>query len=187
MNPDREHFERLQAGLGSGLVPGAGVGQIGMLVDDLETGMLRASALWRPDGPWSCWTYGPEVIPHLTYRGEPGAFSMRIAMAGSGPQIELIQALAGPSIYHDWVAEHGYGFHHLAFDVTSMEETEAVMAAAGYPVIQSGAGYGLDGDGAFSYFDTVADHGIVAEARCRPRRRTAPDLVWPSDLREGAR
>jgi hypothetical protein len=183
---DRDRLARLQAGLGSGVIPLAGVGQLGFLVDDLERGMLRASALWRPEGPWSCWTHGPASVPSLSYRGEPGRFSMRIAMAGAGPQIELIQPLEGPSIFHEWIDEHGYGLHHLAFDVTSMGEAVAVMAAAGYPVIQSGAGHGLDGDGAFAYFDTVADFGIVAEARCPPLRRAEPDLVWPSDLASAA-
>jgi hypothetical protein len=175
-------LRQLQAGLGSGLVTGAGLAQLGFLVDDLEAGMARASAMWRPVGPWSCWTHGPSTVPTLSYRGAPGSFSMRIAMAGAGPQLELIQPLDGPSIYHEWIAEHGYGLHHLAFDVVSMDETIKLMGAAGYALIQYGAGHGLDGDGAFAYFDTIDEHGLVVEARCPPRRRSEPDLVWPSVL-----
>jgi hypothetical protein len=182
LSVDLERLARLQAALGPELVPQPGVGQLGFLVEDLETALPLASALWRPGGPWSCWTHGPATVPRLTYRGERGTFAMRVAMAGAGPQIELIQPLDGPSIYHEWIAEHGYGFHHLAFDVTSTEAAVEAMAAAGYPVIQSGAGYGLDGDGGFTYFDTVADFGLVAEVRCPPKRRSEPELVWSSDL-----
>jgi methylmalonyl-CoA/ethylmalonyl-CoA epimerase len=48
-----------------------------------------------------------------SYRDEPG-FAIRIALAGSGPQVELIEPQRGPSIYEEWIAEHGHGRQHGA-------------------------------------------------------------------------
>ena len=53
------------------------------------------------------------------------------------------------------------------------------MVAAGYDLLQSGYGYGLDGDGGYAYFDTERDFGIIVEALEVPRRRREPDFTWP--------
>jgi hypothetical protein len=53
------------------------------------------------------------------------------------------------------------------------------MTAAGYDVLQSGHGYGLAGDGAFVYFDTLADYGFILEAIQVPAQRREPDFVFP--------
>jgi hypothetical protein len=55
----------------------------------------------------------------------------------------------------------------------------AEMTAAGYDVLQSGHGYGLAGDGAFVYFDTLADYGFILEAIQVPAQRREPDFVFP--------
>lgn len=53
------------------------------------------------------------------------------------------------------------------------------MVSAGYDLLQSGHGYGLDGDGGFAFFDTIDDFGILLEGIEVPRRRRPPDGVWP--------
>ena len=44
---------------------------------------------------------------------------------------------------------------------------------------QTGGGYGLDGDGGYAYFDTVASFGVILELIEVPKRRREPDFVWP--------
>jgi hypothetical protein len=152
------------------------IGQLGILVHDLEEALPRYTALWRGAGPWLVYTYGPDFLPSFHYRGEPATSAMRIALSAGRPQIELIQPLGGgPSVYDGFEP----GFHHVGVLVESIEDAMATMARAGYEAIQWGAGYGLDGDGGFAYFDTAGDLGIIVEAIEVPKRRREPELVWP--------
>jgi len=96
--------------------------------------------------------------------GEPADFSMRLALTGSDPQLELLQPLEGPSILTDWLERRGEGLHHMGVEVASVDETIAQMAAAGIKCVQHGYGFGADGSGAFAYFDTEAELGCYLEA-----------------------
>ena len=58
----------------------------------------------------------------------------------------------------------GRGLHHLGITVESVDATIAEMAAAGYPCLQQGYGFGADGSGGFAYFDTEAELGYLLEA-----------------------
>src|SRR4051794_5767254 len=44
------------------------VGQIGIVVRDLEAACRQYSALWA-NGPWRCYTYSPAILARQTYRG----------------------------------------------------------------------------------------------------------------------
>jgi catechol 2,3-dioxygenase-like lactoylglutathione lyase family enzyme len=152
--------------------------QIGILVVDIDAALRRYVDVLGI-GPWACFTHSPDTVRVLEYRGRPAAFSMRVALSSSQPQIELIQPLTGPSIYVDWMEKHGEGMHHVAYDVESMDEGIAEMRALGYPLIQYGGGFGIDDDGAFAYFDTEADLAMIVELRVPPRRRV-PEFTFPS-------
>jgi methylmalonyl-CoA/ethylmalonyl-CoA epimerase len=152
--------------------------QIGIVVTDLEEAARRYSALWH-NGPWRCWTYGPELLSEQRYRGEPSRFSVRVAINSTEPQIELLEPVAGPSVYHEWLDRHGPSPHHVAVLVDSVDGAIDFMAQNGYECLQLGRGFGLDGDGAFAYFDTERDLGLLLEAINRPARRHEPELVIP--------
>ena len=152
--------------------------QIGILVPDLKAALRRYSDLLGL-GPWVRYVYGPGTISDFTYRGRPAEFSIEIALTGQSPQIELIEVRGRPSLYHEWIDVHGYGLHHVGVEVRSARAAMEEMAGAGYEVLQSGHGYGLDGDGGFAYFDTVSELGIIVEAIEIPKRRRPPDGVWP--------
>ena len=103
---------------------------------------------------------------------------MRLALAGAGPQIELIEPLTGPSLYHEWLDEHGEGLHHIGMRVPDLQAGIRDMAERGWDVLQSGRGYGLDGDGGFAYLDTTAeDLGVILELIEVPARRREPEAV----------
>lgn len=157
---------------------GRPVGQIGILVRDLESACRRYSALWQC-GPWRVYTYGPEMLSSQSYRGDPSQFVVRIALNSATPQLELLQPLVGPSVYDDWLERRGEGLHHVAAFVEDADEAIASMAEAGYAVLQQGRGQGLDGDGAFVYFDTEADLGYLYEVVQVPQARREPELVIP--------
>lgn len=155
--------------------------QIGILVRDIDTS-VRAYRDFMGIDSWVGYTYGPENLREQRYRHQAGTYSMKIALSSGDPQVELIQPLTGPSIYHDWMDIHGEGLHHVAYVVNSIEVGIDEMSRRGYGVIQYGAGYGADDDGAFAYFGTEADLGLVVELRMLPTRRRPPDWrLQPGD------
>ena len=159
-------------------IAGRAPDQIGILVRDLDSALARYEREWGL-GPWRGFVYGPDTIPSTSFRGEPGRYRVQIAISGTVPQIELLEALEGPSIYDEWLAERGEGLHHLGFWVDSLAAGIADMEAAGYRAVQTGEGYGLDGDGGYAYFDTRERLGVLVELIEIPRRRREPDFVWP--------
>jgi methylmalonyl-CoA/ethylmalonyl-CoA epimerase len=159
------------------IVEARGPSQIGILVHDLNEALEHYHRGWG--GDWQGFRYGPATVPELTYRGERGRYAMTIAISGTTPQLELIQPERGPSIYHEFIDAKGLGIHHLGFWVDEITDAVRSMERAGYEMIQSGSGYGLDGDGGYAYFDTERELGIVIEAIEVPRRRREPDFVWP--------
>jgi len=155
--------------------------QIGLVVRDLEASMRRYWERFRI-GPWRVYTYGPPLLKGMTYRGRAQEYTMRIALCQHGPQVvELIQSIAGPNIYDEFLAAHGEGLHHVRTVVDDFAAAAARLEAAGYACIQSGRGFGARGDGAFAYFDTTADLGMIYELAELPKERVPPELVYPSD------
>ena len=150
--------------------------QIGIVVADLDEAMGRYSRIFDC-GAWSVWTYGPELFRESSFRGQKGRFSMRLALAGAGPQLELIEPVQGPSLYHEWLAEQGEGLHHIGMRVPDLQAGTREMAERGFGVLQSGRGYGLDGDGGFAYLDSAAELGVILELIEVPARRPEPDAV----------
>ncbi|WP_455356432.1 VOC family protein [Streptomyces sp. SYSU K217416] len=155
---------------------GLPVAQVGILVPELGAGIATWSALLGTDD-WLVYTYGPESVPRLGYRGQTGKFRMRVALVGSAPQVELIESLEGPSIYTEWITEHGYGLHHLGFRVPSVKDAVDEVTAGGITLLQSGSGYGQDGDGGFAYFDTQNSVGLIVEAIEVPLRRRPSEPI----------
>lgn len=149
---------------------GLDVTQIALLVPDLAAAVNTWGAvLGRSD--WLVYTYNASTVPVLTFHGEPARFSVRLALSGANPQLELIEPLAGPSIYEDWIDRHGYGAHHVGFHVPRARPVIDQLAAEGFQTVQAGSGYGLDGDGAFAYYDLVGALGLYAEVIEAPARR----------------
>jgi hypothetical protein len=160
------------------LLHGRAPSQVGILVRSVADALPRYDALLG-GGPWRGYHYHPGTVPELRYRGGPGAYWVTLAFNATTPQVELLEGVEGPSIFHEWLERRGYGLHHLGFWVESLAASISAMNAEGYEVIQAGAGYGLDGDGGFAFFDTERDLGVVLEAIEVPRRRREPDFTWP--------
>ena len=144
--------------------------QVGILVPDLRTAVQSYGAT-MPLDDWLIYSYSKDNVADLTYRGAPADCSFRLAMAGGAPQIELIEPLDGPSIYHEWIAQHGYGVQHFGYHVPSLAPVVSSLAEEGWHPVQSGSGYGVDGDGGFAYFDTIDILGVMLEVIEVPAQR----------------
>lgn len=141
------------------------VHQVGVVVADLEAAVAAHSRMCGcTSDDWRFDEFGRDSVEELTVRGAPAAFSMRLAFHGSAPELELIQPLAGPSIYAEWLAAGAGGLHHLAVAVTSLERATAAMERAGFATLQAGHGFAPAGRGGFAYFDTAAALGYFIEA-----------------------
>jgi methylmalonyl-CoA/ethylmalonyl-CoA epimerase len=156
-----------------------GISQVCLIVEDLDKA-VEAYWKWFGIGPWYIYTYGKPLVKEMTYRGEPGNYRMRLALARLGPiQLELVQPLEGGSVYAEAVEKHGYGLHHLGILVEDLVSAVAQAEAAGLTVTMTGAGHGLDGDGGYAYLDTENEIGTTLELFERPRRRVQPDKIYP--------
>lgn len=151
------------------------VRQVGIVVEDLERA-LDLHAAW---GPWSIWTYDRSVMRLLECDDLPGDFAFRVALSAGEPQLELIQPLDDRSPYADWLAAGRPALHHLGYVVSDIEAATTAMAEAGFACPMRGRGYGADGTGGFSYFDTAAVLGYLTEAIERPGRRREPEATRP--------
>jgi methylmalonyl-CoA/ethylmalonyl-CoA epimerase len=155
------------------------VDQIGIVVPELRPAVERW-AQFVGGAPWRIWTYGPRMLRAQDYRGRKAHYEMRVALSSSTPQIELIEPLRGPSLYHEWLDAHGPGLHHLGAFEPDLSSGIERMRAHGFEVLQSGRGHGIDGDGGFAYFDTAREVGVILELIEVPARRPAPEAVWPA-------
>jgi hypothetical protein len=137
-----------------------------------------AAHLAQGIGPWDVYTYGPHRMPRMTFRGREQSYVMKLALAHVGETMyELIESVEGPNIYEEFLASHGEGLHHLGYGVPDIEAEIQRMAGEGIALLQSGHGFGLDGDGAYAYFDTESTLGCIIEAIEFPRQMPPPERV----------
>ncbi len=164
-------------------IAGRPVGQVGILVRDLDEALERYSREWGI-GPWHCWTMASPLVAEMGFDDGAGGgcddFAMRVALCGQGPQVELMESVRGPNLYEEWLAEHGEGLHHLGIHVPSIEVGMAEMAAAGQRPRQWGRGYGAGGDGGFAYYDLRPLLGVYLELIEVPVERVPPERVYPA-------
>ena len=156
-----------------------GIGQIAFVVEDLDQ---TVEMYYRTFGieSWHFYTYGAPLVKKMSYYGKPVEYKMRVALSYFGPmRIELIEMVEGPTVYADFVKEHGYGVQHLGVLVEDMAVALAQAEEAGCQMIMDGSGFGPDGDGHYAYLDTEKAYGVTIELIQRPARRHPPEKIYP--------
>lgn len=155
------------------------VGQLGFVVEHLDDTM-RAYHQTFGIGSWHVYTYGPNILSCMTYKGVPTSYSSRIALGYMGnTRIELIQPLQGHTVYTDFIEKHGYGLQHLGIYVQNIENALKQARNHEISIVMEGGGFGLDGDGYYAYLDTEETYGICYELIQPPLRRRTPESVYP--------
>lgn len=158
------------------------VNQVAVVVRDIDAAM-RHYVEDLGIGPWNVYTYGPERLHTMTFRGEDTSYVMILALAFVGDTMyELIEQVEGPTTYQEFQDAHGEGLHHLGYYVPDIDAEIERMANLGYPLLQSGRGFGVDGDGAFAYFETEPGFGCIIEAIELPRTMPEPERVYPEPV-----
>ena len=155
------------------------VAQIAFVVKNVEE---TAANFTKKFGckPWHFYTYGDPLVKKMTRNGQPTKYKMKIALGYMGNmRIELIEPLEGDTVYTEFIEKHGYGIHHLGVLTDNMAESLESAEAAGLKMSMDGAGFGPDGDGHYAYLDTEELIGTTIELIERPKRRHAPEKIYP--------
>jgi catechol 2,3-dioxygenase-like lactoylglutathione lyase family enzyme len=138
------------------VLPGP-IRQIGYVVTDLD----RALASWVElgVGPWLVMR---GLSMRALYRGEPCETTLSLAMSNSGElQVELIQQEDDtPSIFTEFLAAKGPGYHQLAYWADDFEATMKAVEDPGWPVVWSG---GEDVGTRFAYVEPPNSPATIVE------------------------
>ncbi|MDR5804861.1 VOC family protein [Caballeronia sp. LZ001] len=161
------------------------VTQVGLVVRDLDAA-LREYADKLGIGPWRVYTYAPPKLTDTKVRGVPVPFSMKLALAVTQDTMwELIQPLDGPSIYAEFLREHGEGIHHVMVDTgrTRGDVTKEFLER-GWHSIMEGKFLGAQ----FEYYGTEASLATTIEVCYLPSdwTRPEPDYWYPSNPQPSA-
>jgi catechol 2,3-dioxygenase-like lactoylglutathione lyase family enzyme len=104
------------------------ISQIAIVVHDINDALEKYHRVlgW---GPWNVYEHRPPSLHHTFLHGKPAEFTMIGAETHVGPiVVELLQPVEGPSIYKEWLDEHGEGLHHIAVMRPTAQESEAARA-----------------------------------------------------------
>ncbi len=146
--------------------------QLGFVTADLAATVAALTRAWGC-GPWDVHEYTSQTLRHRSYRGRPGTFESRNAVA-SGGRFGVVQPVTGPSVHADALDRRGAGLAYVTWFVTDLTAVAEHMARAGIAEAMRGGGHGLDGDGEFAYFDTVGPLGVYSQYAVAPARRREP-------------
>lgn len=103
--------------------------QIAIIVEDIEKSAREWAELFGVPVPEIIDQPRPEPpSDQLLYRGEPADYTLKLAIihAPAGFIIELHQCDENDSSFREYVEKHGYGVHHLGFEVG--EKRDAIIA-----------------------------------------------------------
>lgn len=101
------------------------ISQIAIVVRDIDAALETYTRVlgW---GPWNVYEHRPPSLHDTYLHGEATEYTMIGAETHVGPiVVELLQPAEGPSIYKEWLDEHGEGLHHIAVMRPTPEESDA--------------------------------------------------------------
>ena len=133
--------------------------QIGFIVSDIEAAAQKFCAIFGTAMPPILLTSPNDEV---TYKGAPSQATSKLAFFNAGQvQIELIEPDEKPSVWRDFLNEHGEGIHHIAFGVKDTDETLRYLGGFGIEMVQQGL-YS-DRSGVYTYLDATPQLGVIIE------------------------
>jgi methylmalonyl-CoA/ethylmalonyl-CoA epimerase len=157
------------------------ISQIAVVVKDIDEALERYHRVlgW---GPWNVYEHKPPALHHTYLRGVPTDFSMIGAETHVGPiVVELLQPLDGPSIYKEWLDEHGEGLHHIAVMRPTPKESEQTrrhfLDEAGAEILMEGR---IGETIHFYYLDTEPALKVIFESGTGHAVDLVPSRVYPA-------
>lgn len=155
------------------------ISQIAVVCNDLQKTMEQYTRLlgW---GPWNVYRHEPPRLHGTELHGRPAEYTMLGAETHVGDMgFELLQPLEGPSIYREWLEQHGEGLHHVAVMLHDLDEStrlKQTFAEIGASVLMGGRiGETIE----FFYLDTEPTLKIILESGSGHAIDLVPDDVYP--------
>jgi methylmalonyl-CoA/ethylmalonyl-CoA epimerase len=155
------------------------ISQIAVVCTDLQTTMEQYTKLlgW---GPWNVYRHEPPRLHHTELRGQPTEYTMLGAETQvGGLGFELLQPLEGPSIYKEWLEQHGESLHHVAVMLHDFDESTELkkrFAETGTSVLMLGRiGETIE----FFYLDTEPSLKLILESGSGHAIDLTPDYRYP--------
>jgi len=148
--------------------------QVAHVVRDIDASMKYYWETFRL-GPWDVYTFAPPAVRDSMVRGKPSTHAYLLAVTWKNEvQLELMQPLAGRSIYDEHLERKGEGLHHMKLYYPDCRAALERYRKLGIDVIQSGK---IDAD-EFYYLDTEKMLGYVIELGNNGRIRD-PERRYP--------
>ena len=154
--------------------------RIGIAVKNIKETIENYSSLLGI-GPWETINCQAPTLHEQTYYGRSTNYAMVASLACLGPlELELVQPIAGDSIFSDYICKHGEGINYLAFEVDDVDEATAIMENEGFPCIQYGK---ISSAGSYAYYNSIRETfcpariGYILQARCQIKPAAQLDTV----------
>lgn len=127
------------------------VTQIGYIVKDIEEARKRFAKFFSMDIPEIIITDEYEKS-QTEYRGHPSKARAKLAFFRlENLDIELIEPDEEPSVWREYLEEHGEGIQHLAFEIKGMTQKIELFGNDAMKLAQKGEYTG----GRYAYIDTT--------------------------------
>lgn len=139
------------------------VWQIGIVVKDVEAVTKKIQEIFGFEKAAEVGMNGTAAYDeaNVQYKGEKIRGDFKGAFYDFGSvQIEFMSpADDGPSVWRDFLEEHGQGIHHIAWKVADTEETREFLESKGLKMMQKGSWP----TGTYAYFDGLDSIGMIIE------------------------
>jgi hypothetical protein len=122
----------------------------------------------------------------MTYMGRPAKYKFKASFARVGQvELEMIEPLEGPTIYADYLLQHGEGANHIRSmpdTMAAMDKNVEIMSGRGFPLVMGGH----DGNEVgFAYIGTTSALKTIWEAVKMPDGPpNIPAVVFPANEKE---
>ena len=133
--------------------------QIAMVVRDVEKSAQAWAEVLGVDTPsWKL--TNPAADTNILYKGKTTDARAKLAFLNLGSvNLELIEPVDKPSVWQEYLDEHGDSVHHIAFKVDDMAKTVLHLEGKGLQTAQTGDFTG----GEYVYMDGQEKLGLFIE------------------------
>ena len=135
------------------------VTQFGYIVKDIDEARQRFAKFFGLDVPEIIVTAG-YAQAQTEYRGKPSDATAKLAFFHlENLDVELIEPDEKPSVWREYLEQHGEGIQHLAFDIKGMKQKVELFGRDGMELLQKGEYTG----GRYAYLDATKMINTVVE------------------------
>ncbi len=135
--------------------------QVGFIVRDIEWASRKFCEVFGFPQPPIIVTPGFDRAK-TTFHGQPSEATAKLAFFNTGQlQIELIEPDEKPSVWREFLDQHGGGVQHIAFRVKDTKATTDQLTQRGIKTFQQGL-Y-ADASGMYTYVDSAPALGVMVE------------------------